>query len=491
MIEKETLYQKIADAINISEDMFDYAEAEYKKISKWIEANSKGHEINIYPQGSFALGTAIKPYEREDEYDVDLICEYQQDYGFTAKRLKKTEVYSILMQYDRAHSINEKRRCWQVTYECNKKFHLDVVPAVLRSGYIDITEQLSSNEYRYIGSNPKGYIAWFQSKQKNQYTAIKAGIISNQKGIFTSGEIKPIKEYKIRTPLQKAIQILKRHKDILFKEDPNHLAPVPILITTISAQLYRNEDTIEKTLSSILNKAKEYIESCKDNGKYSIYNPSLPSENFADKWVEHPERAEAFLNWLDDAKRDLIDNFDLMQNDVELATLIECALGKSVSGYVFENKKAVVVESNQNCEGNGSALIPYKVQAILRAPQRQKLDRYPKGYRIIIGAEVTNRSGTKYRYCNDGVPIEKDSTIEFKAGVSGIRKPFVIKWQVVNIGSEATEKNDLRGEFITKEYDTFKHTEHTAYTGSHSIQCFVFKQGSCVAQSKVFIVNIK
>lgn len=34
MIDRETLYEKISDAINISEDMFDYAEAEYKKIAK-------------------------------------------------------------------------------------------------------------------------------------------------------------------------------------------------------------------------------------------------------------------------------------------------------------------------------------------------------------------------------------------------------------------------------------------------------------------------
>lgn len=103
MIDRETLYERIADAINISEDMFDYAEAEYKKIAKWIEENSKDYNIVIYPQGSFALGTAVKPYDREDEYDVDLVCEYQRDYGFSAKHLKKTEVYSILTRYARAY----------------------------------------------------------------------------------------------------------------------------------------------------------------------------------------------------------------------------------------------------------------------------------------------------------------------------------------------------------------------------------------------------
>ena len=208
MIEKETLYERIADAVNISEEMFNYADTEYKKISKWIEHNTPGYDIVIYPQGSFALGTAVKPFDREDEYDVDLVCEYQKDYGLSAKQLKKQEVYSILSRYARAHSIKEKSRCWQVTYEHNKKFHLDVIPAVLRTNYIDITEQKSENDYRYIGSNPKGYISWFQSRQSERYRAIRNTIETNRKGIYEySAEIEPIKEYKIRTPLQKAIQI--------------------------------------------------------------------------------------------------------------------------------------------------------------------------------------------------------------------------------------------------------------------------------------------
>ena len=400
-------------------------------------------------------------------------------------------MYSILTRYARAFRIKEKRRCWQVTYEHNKKFHLDVIPAVLRGSYIDITEQLSSERYEYIGSNPKGYISWFQSKQRIRYNAIRTSIVANQKGIYTYGEIKPIKEYKIRTPLQKAIQILKRHRDILFKDDTNNLTPISILITTIAADLYKNEDTTSETLNSILSRAKEYVEEHKENGEYCIYNPSLPSENFADKWAEHPERAEAFLNWLDDAKKDLLDNFTTAQSDVDIATLVECALGRSVTQFVFRGNNAVITESSNDCEGVEKALVPYKVQAILSAPQRQKLPSYPRGYRVIIGATIEKPDGTKYRYKSDDAPIDKDCSIVFTAGFSGVQKPFKLKWQVVNTGYQARSVNGLRGEFSEEGVNEIKHRESTLYTGSHAIQCFVFKKGYCVAQSKIFIVNIK
>ena len=53
------------------------------------------------------------------------------------------------------------------------------------------------------------------------------------------------------------------------------------------------------------------------------------------------------------------------------------------------------------------ALVPYKVQAILSAPQRQKLSSYPRGYRVIIGATIEKPDGTKYRYKSDDASIIK------------------------------------------------------------------------------------
>ena len=97
----------------------------------------------------------------------------------------------------------------------------------------------------------------------------------------------------------------------------------------------------------------------------------------------------------------------------------------------------------------------------------------------------------KYRYKSDDAPIDKDCSIVFTAGFSGVQKPFKLKWQVVNTGYQARSANALRGEFSEEGMNEIKHHESTLYTGSHAVQCFVFKKGHCVAQSKIFIVNIK
>ena len=166
-------------------------------------------------------------------------------------------------------------------------------------------------------------------------------------------------------------------------------------------------------------------------------------------------------------------------------------MGRNVTKFVFKGNSSVVAESTNDCEGVEKSLVPYKVQAILSAPQRQKLTSYPRGYRVIIGATIEKPDGTQYRYKSDGAPIDKDCSIIFTAGFSGVQKPFKLKWQVVNTGYQARSVNALRGEFSEEGVNEIKHRESTLYTGSHAIQCFVFKKGRCVAQSKIFIVNIK
>ena len=121
-------------------------------------------------------------------------------------------------------------------------------------------------------------------------------------------EIEEVKEYHIKTPLQKVIQILKRHRDVMFVEDKNNCKPVSIIITTMVAQLYNHEEKLIDSLFNILNNAEEYIRTAKKDEEYYIETPTYTGEekeNFADKWNKHPERATAFLRWVKQAKADL------------------------------------------------------------------------------------------------------------------------------------------------------------------------------------------
>jgi hypothetical protein len=113
--------------------------------------------------------------------------------------------------------------------------------------------------------------------------------------------VEEIPDYKVRTPLQAAVMILKRHRDEGFRDHPDN-RPISVIISTLAAHSYGGEETIGPALGAILLSMDKHI--TVHAGRHWIANPTDPLENFADKWAEHPERAKAFFKWLNQARED-------------------------------------------------------------------------------------------------------------------------------------------------------------------------------------------
>lgn len=341
--EIERVLEKIAYDLNISDAQYEAAQNKYAQMAKHIDKSTADKKIILYPQGSFALGTIIRPIEKEDEYDLDFVFEYN-NYNSSASNLK-FETQSILQNYGKC-KINEKRRCWQVTYDDNPQFHMDIIPAIAQEKFINITNKIDDGSYEYIGSNPRAYIDWFKKKQEASFQRIREELRFQTK-------VEEIKEYKIKTTLQKAIQILKRHRDMMFIDDINNCKPISIIITTMAANIYNHETRIVDVLINFLNEAEEYLRtSLNKNNEYVIKNPTYTggeTENFADKWVEHPERKEAFFKWLRQAKKDFNLESLKMLNNVDLAKHFKTILGEKTIIRVFNS---IAEETRSGIEGN-------------------------------------------------------------------------------------------------------------------------------------------
>jgi hypothetical protein len=110
-------------------------------------------------------------------------------------------------------------------------------------------------------------------------------------------------------PLQRVVQILKRHRDIKFNGDKDK--PISIIITTLAAKAYNKETDIITGLVNVVRNMRNNIEErwSDEHGKMIkwISNPVNDEENFADKWQEYPQREKNFFKWLDDVQKDLDD----------------------------------------------------------------------------------------------------------------------------------------------------------------------------------------
>ena len=129
-----------------------------------------------------------------------------------------------------------------------------------------------------------------------------AGIFEKRRRQIAEGvraSVEEIPDYRVRTPLQAAVMILKRHRDHTFDGRPD-VRPISIILTTLAAHAYNGKETIGQAVIAILARMDQYI--IRDGRKYVIPNPTDPLENFADKWLKHPERAKAFLEWLASAR---------------------------------------------------------------------------------------------------------------------------------------------------------------------------------------------
>ena len=286
------LYTRIATALDISETLFQRAVTSYQTVGNYLSNCAPNYDISIYPQGSFKLGTVIKPYFDNDEYDLDFVCEINNGKEISALQLK-TEIGGWLKKDKRySNKIEEKKRCWTIEYADSAQFHMDITPALHLEQInksIFVTTRISEGEYKYSHSNPNGYADWFYKRMEVRRNELLQAVALRK----YNADISRVPDFEIKTPLQQAIQILKRHRDIMFLNNTEGTAPKSIIINTLAALSYNNESSLYDTLVNIINKAPNFI--IKTNNKYEIVNPSNPRENFAEKWNEDTKRADAFF----------------------------------------------------------------------------------------------------------------------------------------------------------------------------------------------------
>ncbi|MBP1994654.1 nucleotidyltransferase domain-containing protein [Paenibacillus eucommiae] len=346
-----SLLEGIASRLDISPTKYKQAVDRYTAVSSWIaEGEFEGVEdIHFYPQGSFRLGTVTRPIRngRDADYDIDLVSEFKiSKKSITPQKLKEV-VGTRIAEHEKYKKMldEEGRRCWTLLYaeEDGVGFHLDVLPAApeeasLRTSLIDfriaekaiaITHKNKNSTYNWSSSNPSGYGDWFDNINKVAFESAKSlqqrSLFENNRDIYAS--IDEVPDALIKTPLQRAIQILKRHRDVRFI---NHSMapdkPISMIITTLAAKLYNRERDVFSTLRNIvthldvlsdllkpgfsLNKQLQgqKLITRNSDGTWSILNPVNPSENFADRWHENNhQKAKAFFEWTKWVGDDIID----------------------------------------------------------------------------------------------------------------------------------------------------------------------------------------
>lgn len=353
--ELSSLISILAKNLDITKTQSDNLSQSYMAVGKFLENDPQFADCHpvVSPQGSLRLGTIIQPVNNDDDLDVDLVYRLSSKPSYWTQKTIKDKVGERLKSSDRYAPMlesKEGRRCWTLLYRDNadnpkEKYHMDILPCVSNTMYNDIYQRLTreaysrasvkqiviritdkesegyaidTNEANWLKSNPDGYALWFASRCKQTSQLREAKV----------EDIIPIGKYtEDKTTLQRVVQLLKRHRDIMFRNDKDD-KPISIIITTLAAKAYKGESDIYEALVNVILGMESHIQ--RDaNGDYVISNPVNEEENFADKWPTHPKRKENFFKWLTQLKSDL----QALQNNtgINLQNTLSNSFGRDIA----------------------------------------------------------------------------------------------------------------------------------------------------------------
>ena len=347
------LLDQIGQELEIPEGRYLEAEKRYKSVIAYLNGCPVLSRFNphSFPQGSFALGTTVRPLHGE-EYDLDFIYllrranrntyTEQQIYDFLFNRLKYNGTYAGMVEL--------KKRCVRIIYA--NEFHLDITPAVNNLICPNDSILVPDRKLRiWKPSHPQGYVDWFKPIATLVPRLTQdAKQFSEGRHLVALGSADPIpSQHEPRGILRRAVQFMKRHRDVYRENNPHQadFVPISIIITTLATHAYwavvglGEYESPFDVLNLLVEMMPQFIQESHDWQGRSIYNvpnPTVAGENFADKWQNDEGRYyNTFMAWHRAVQRDLFQLQNLHGRD-ELRKSLQLTLGGSEVTRVFDRQ---------------------------------------------------------------------------------------------------------------------------------------------------------
>lgn len=319
------ILELLLELLDISPTHYELARDRGISLGQWLsrkESCLAAYYPDVYPQGSFRYGTVIRPLFAQDAYDLDLVCQL----AILKLAMSQKDVKELLLREVRAYAaakgikapVIDKNRCCRLEYADDVSFHMDITPSVpkdatvvrtlvtlgvlpeLAQMAVAITDKRHPKfaviDNDWPSSNPRGFARWFEDRMRSSARPQMEALV--RRGVYASVEQVPTYEWK--SPLQRSIQILKRHRDVMFK-DAQEVKPISMIITTLSALAHKGETDVADALFGIVDRMPTHIRSTKPR----IPNPVNPAEDFADAWARDARLETNFGLWHRQVKADL------------------------------------------------------------------------------------------------------------------------------------------------------------------------------------------
>lgn len=279
------LLSEVTTALQITPTQYDLAVQRYETVGGWIDRCLEDRAVTIYPQGSMALQTTVKPRGNE-EYDLDLVLEIQA-LGLTDPMILYSLVHDALASHGMYREILEpKKRCLRLNYA--GEFHMDILPAVpdvaaVEPGAILVPDRQLRT---WSASNPRGFRQWFEDQ------CAEAAILQKRAQVEP---LPPNDDAQRKALLQQVVQLVKRNRYEWFAGHED--APRSVVLTTLAGHAYHGESDLFGALLAVLNRIVAWSD-VPPGRVLEVHNPTNPRELFSESWAAKPQSFDAFRQWV-------------------------------------------------------------------------------------------------------------------------------------------------------------------------------------------------
>jgi Second Messenger Oligonucleotide or Dinucleotide Synthetase domain len=279
---------QICEELQLPTSRYDLAVSRYRSVGDLLEtAGSPFRHLapKIYPQGSMALGTTVRPII--GPHDLDFVLELSLAHGSTDPMQLIRALYNFLKGHGvYAPMTSLKNRCVRIEYA--DEFYMDVLPAGRNFAIGGTCLKVPDRGVKgWTDSDPLGFIEWFDRMCRRLLVPRildKAAPIPTQQAV---GE---------KETLRLVVQLIKRWRDWYYAGVEDGLIPISIVLTTLAAHTYRGERSVNQALTSVLGGIVGLIEASAGAGEryLRLMNPSNKAENLTDRWDSNQAAYEAF-----------------------------------------------------------------------------------------------------------------------------------------------------------------------------------------------------
>lgn len=284
----DDLLDKMAEAVQLDDSRYQRMVTSYESVKNWIETDEmffKTYHYDVYPHGSVRILTTVKPIGK-DVFDLDIAIQLNSMTYHNPQRIYE-ELKRCMGTYAKKHGLKleTKNRCVRLNYAGD--YHIDILPGVQESMYDNNRIKVPDRELGdWVSSNPRGYADWFIGKAN----LVRESLLEKA---FRAENL-PVDDLKNKKPLQRAVQLIKRYRDIYFQENDTYRTS-SIVLTTLAGHLYNGEESIFDAIDNIVNNilAKTNL-----SVRLKVLNPVNSEEDFTDKWDDEPEYYSAFKKFV-------------------------------------------------------------------------------------------------------------------------------------------------------------------------------------------------